>query len=62
MQRFNYGEHVTVIQKRLLKLQVSTVDIVRLLWLQLPFYTTFFWSTSWMESDKMFWLYGFTGR
>jgi hypothetical protein len=55
IKRINYGERVTVIQEKLLKLQVSTVGIVRLLWLQLPFYTTFFWSSQWIESDKIFW-------
>lgn len=51
----NYGESVVAIQERLSKLQVSTVGIVRLLWLQLPFYTTFFWSRNWIESDSIFW-------
>ena len=55
IKRIDYGEPVTDIQERLLKLQVSTVGIVRLLWLQLPFYTTFFWSSQWIESDKTFW-------
>ena len=56
IKRIDYGESVTAIQERLLRLQLSTVGIVRLLWLQLPFYTTFFWSSHWIESDRLFWL------
>ena len=55
IKRIDYGEPVTAIQEKLLKLQVSTVGIVRVLWLQLPLYTTFFWSSGWIESDPLFW-------
>jgi len=56
IKTIDYGEPVTAIQERLSKLQISTVGIVRLLWLQLPFYTTFFWSSQWIKSDKFFWV------
>jgi hypothetical protein len=59
IKSINYGEMVVGIQEKLLKLQVSTVNIIRLLWLQLPFYTSFFWSKEWIESDPAFWYTAF---
>lgn len=59
IKRINYGDSVVFIQEKLLKLQVSTIGIVRLLWLQLPFYTTFFWSWHWIANDDLFWFTAF---
>lgn len=59
IKKIDYGEPVVVIQEKLLKLQVSTISVIRLLWLQLPFYTTFFWSKEWIESDPRFWFTAF---
>lgn len=59
IKSINYGEKVVGIQEKLLKLQVSTVNIIRLLWLQLPFYTSFFWSREWIETDPAFWYTAF---
>jgi hypothetical protein len=59
IKSINYGEMVVGIQEKLLTLQVSTVKIIRLLWLQLPFYTTFFWSREWIETAPAFWYTAF---
>ncbi len=59
IQQINYSESIIDVQKKLAELQSSTINGLRILWLQLPFYTTFFWSTKWMMSDIKFWLIAF---
>lgn len=46
-------------QKMLGTLQLSTIKTVRILVLQTPFYTTWFWSAKWIKSDAIFWLVPF---
>lgn len=36
-------------QQQLSRLQIATVDVVRVLWLQIPFYCTWFWDASWVS-------------
>lgn len=55
INNINYSESLVDAQKKLTELQASSIDIIRLLWLQMPFYTTFFWSTKWITSDYKFW-------
>jgi hypothetical protein len=57
--QINYESSIVDTQKKLIELQVSTVNIVRILFLQAPFYTTFYWSTEWMQTDNKFWLITF---
>ena len=59
INKINYSESVVEAQKKLTELQASTINIIRILWLQLPFYTTFFWSSTWITSDYKFWLSAF---
>ena len=46
-------------QKMLATLQLSTIKTARILVLQTPFYTTWFWSAQWIKSDAIFWLVPF---
>lgn len=59
INQINYSESILETQKKLTELQASTIKIVRILWLQMPFYTTFYWNTKWMNSDIKFWLIAF---
>jgi len=59
INQINYGESILDTQKKLTELQTSTIKMVRILWLQMPFYTTFYWNTKWMNSDIQFWLIAF---
>jgi hypothetical protein len=53
------SENVIDAQQKLAKLQSSTLDIVRIAWLQLPFYTTFFYSPAMiLERGPNFWFIG----
>jgi hypothetical protein len=52
----DYSQSITNTQKKLAKLQASTFNN-RFIVLQMPFYTTFFWSTQMIESSGIkFWL------
>jgi len=44
-----YDESITAVQAKLSELQASTIHIIRLLWLQMPFYTTWFWNEEWIS-------------
>jgi hypothetical protein len=56
----DYTESITSSQSKLAELQLSTIRITGFLWLQLPFYTTFFWSNDWVtKGDPGFWLIAF---
>ena len=57
IRKIDYGESITDTQKRLAELQLSTIRIVRISWLQLPFYTTWFWHRSWIDFGSLkFWV------
>jgi len=53
INQINYTDSITNTQQKLAVLQVSTIKITRFLWLQLPFYTTFFWNEKWVASGDM---------
>ena len=59
ISQINYNESIVDAQKKLTGLQASTINVTRILWLQMPFYTTFFWNTLWISSDIKFWLVAF---
>lgn len=55
-----YDAPVTETQQQLARLQKSTFRSTRILWLQLPFYSTWFWHSSWiLTNDASFWLIAF---
>jgi len=57
IKKLDYSNSITDTQKKLIQLQTSTFSIGRILWLQLPFYTTFFWSSEMIAAnDIRFWL------
>ncbi|HEY4155925.1 MAG TPA: hypothetical protein VGM24_10875 [Puia sp.] len=57
IRRIDYSEPVTDTQERLAALQLSTLWIVRILWLQMPFYITWFWRRDWIDFGSLrFWL------
>lgn len=53
INRINYSDNIAETQMKLSQLQASTVNIVRILWLQLPFHTTWFWSKEWISFDRL---------
>lgn len=57
IKRINYSGSVTATQKKLAALEASTFSSTRIVWLQLPFHTTWFWSSEWILADGLkFWL------
>lgn len=52
----NYDGNVTAIQQQLTKLQFSIIKHVRIMFLQLPFWTTFYLSSSWFP-NQVNWLF-----
>jgi len=59
INQINYESSIIDTQKKLTELQVSTISIVRILFLQAPFYSTFYWNMQWMQTDNKFWLINF---
>jgi hypothetical protein len=60
IRKINNSEHVIKTQETIARLQLSTINIVRILFLQTPFYSTFFWSLQWIKNDPLsFWLIAF---
>jgi glucan phosphoethanolaminetransferase (alkaline phosphatase superfamily) len=58
--KVRYDTPVTDTQKQLAKLQSATFHTTAIAWLQLPFYTTWFWSSSWIQEPGLsFWLIAF---
>jgi len=57
IRQINYSESITDAQKKLSALQSSTINITRILWLQLPFWCTWFWSNQWISDTGItFWV------
>ena len=60
INRINYDGSITDTQQKLTRLESSTINSTRIMWLQMPFYTTWFWHSSWIEfSGLKFWLTSF---
>jgi hypothetical protein len=55
INQINLVENIVQVQEKLSILKASTINITRILWLQLPFYTTFYWSNEWIHNDSKFW-------
>lgn len=55
IRQLDYSNSITETQKKLTQLQSSTFNIGRFLWLQMPFYTTFFWSREMISGSSKFW-------
>ncbi|HZE83744.1 MAG TPA: hypothetical protein VE035_05505 [Puia sp.] len=57
IRQVNFSESIITMQEKLSELQASTINIVRILWLQMPFYTTWFWNSKWIRDAGLnFWL------
>jgi hypothetical protein len=60
IRQINYSESITAAQHKLAILQTSTISSTRILMLQIPFYATWFWHSSWIHYDSAaFWLITF---
>jgi len=60
INKINNSESVIQAQERIAKLKLSTMQITRILFLQTPFYCTFWWSTALIENSPLaFWLISF---
>ena len=55
-----YEDNVLDTQAKIAKLKLSTIQMLRIVILQLPFHCTWFWSPGWVNSyDIKFWLISF---
>lgn len=59
IKSIDYSQTITYTQEKLAKLQLSTIQIVRILWLQMPFHTTWFWTHEQVTGDTRFQLISF---
>ena len=58
--KINNSENVLKTQENIAHLQLSTINIVRILFLQSPFYCTFWWNVSMIVNSPLsFWLISF---
>jgi len=51
--QINFSDSIINAQKRLAELQTSTINITRILWLQLPFWCTWFWNDKWIMNNSI---------
>jgi hypothetical protein len=56
LKQINYSDSITNTQEKLAWLQISTINITRVLLLQTPFYTTWFWTPADAFRDDKFWM------
>ena len=60
ISKINNSENVLKTQEEISRLKISTINITRILFLQAPFYCTFWWSTQMIVNDPVpFWLISF---
>lgn len=59
LKSIDYSRTITETQKKLASLQLSTINATRVLLLQLPFYSTFFWTQELVTGDTRFQLISF---
>lgn len=52
----HYEGNITDTQQKLASLQASTLSVIRIAWLQMPFYTTFFWHPGWVDFSDLHFL------
>jgi hypothetical protein len=53
LYRIDFDKPVIILQKTLINLKVSTLNITRILILQLPFWTTFYWNESMFKNGTL---------
>jgi hypothetical protein len=57
IKQVDHSESITHTQQKLAALELSTIQSTRIVWLQLPFYSTWFWSNHWIAAiGVQFWL------
>lgn len=54
LYKIDFTEPVVSIQKKLSKLKVSTLNVTRILFLQLPIWTTFYWNETMFANGNLF--------
>ncbi len=60
INKINNSESIITAQERIARLKLSTINIVRILFLQSPFFCTFWWTTSMIVNEPLrFWLISF---
>ncbi len=60
IQQINLSESIVYAQKKLAELQLSTITITRILFLQMPLWVTCWWNSSWINFGELkFWLIPF---
>lgn len=53
IRQLDFDASVTDLQQKLAKLQASTIRCTGILWLQMPFYATWFWSSRWIAENPV---------
>jgi hypothetical protein len=59
IQEIDNSESLIDVQEKTARLKASTLQVARILFLQAPFYCTFYWNVQWMMHDAGFWLIAF---
>ena len=60
IQQINLSDSVVNAQKKLSQLQLSTINVTRILFLQMPLWVTCWWNSSWIHFNELkFWLIPF---
>ncbi len=60
IRQLNYEGKIIDTQKKMAVLQSSTFQSTRIMWLQMPFYTTWFWHSKWVFYTSIkFWFIAF---
>jgi hypothetical protein len=53
LYRIDFDKPVIILQKKLINLKISTLNITRILMLQLPFWTTFYWNEGMFKNGTL---------
>ena len=53
LKRIDFDKPVIILQKKIINLKISTLKVTRILMLQLPFWTTFYWSESMFKNGTL---------
>lgn len=56
INQVTYEGNIMDTQQKLASLQTSTLSVIRIGWLQAPFYTTWFWHPSWVDLTDPYFL------
>ncbi len=60
LKSIRYDHNIQETQKRISIIEISTLQSLRISWLQLPFYTTWFWNDEWIKHPSHnFWMIAF---